>query len=81
MEKLNMHTKDFASVYSDRLAQLFPECVTEAVDKNGFVKKAIDFDKIKLLLEDDVIEGTTERFQFTWPDKKKAIRLANLPQV
>ena len=72
-----MHTKDFASVYSDRLAQLFPECVTEAVDKNGFVKKAIDFDKIKLLLEDDVIEGTTERFQFTWPDKKKAIRLAN----
>lgn len=45
----------------------------------GGVKSAIDFDKLKQLLATDVIEGSTERYQFTWPDKKKAIRMANAP--
>lgn len=45
----------------------------------GGVKLAIDFDKLKQLLATDVIEGSTERYQFTWPDKKKAIRMANAP--
>lgn len=79
MDKLNMHTNDFSSVYSEKLAQLFPECVTEALDNEGHVRKAVDLDKVKLLLANDFVEGETERFQFTWPDKKKAIRLANSP--
>ena len=80
MEKLKMHTNDFASVYSEKLAQLFPECVTEVLDnQRGGVKSAIDFDKLRQLLATDVIEGTTERYQFTWPGKKKAIRMANAP--
>lgn len=75
-----MHTKDFASVYSEKLAELFPECVTEVIDnQRGGVKQAIDFEKLKQLLATDVIEGPTERYQFTWPDKKKAIRMANAP--
>lgn len=45
----------------------------------GGVKSAIDFDKLKQLLSTDIIEGSTERYQFTWPDKKKAIRMANAP--
>ncbi len=79
MEKLNMHTKDFASVYSEKLALLFPECVTETSDGENGVKKSIDIDKLKQLISADVVEGQTERYQFTWPDKKKAIRMANTP--
>ena len=79
MEKLNMHTKDFASVYSKELARLFPECVTEVSGDNGEIRRAIDFDKLKQILATDVIEGQTERYQFTWPDKMKAIRMANAP--
>lgn len=77
-----MHTKDFASVYSEQLAKLFPECVTEVLDNQpnrGGVKQAIDFEKLRSLLSTDVVDGPTERYQFTWPDKKKAIRMANAP--
>ncbi len=81
MEKLNMHTKDFASVYSEKLAQLFPECITEVSGENGETQQAIDFDKLKQLISTDVVEGATERYQFTWPDKKKAIRMANTPST
>lgn len=79
MDKLNMHTKDFSSVYSEKLAQLFPECITEVADSESGIKRAIDFDKLKQLLSSDVVDGPTERYQFTWPDKKKAIRMANAP--
>lgn len=75
-----MHTKDFASVYAEKLAQLFPECITEVLDnQRGGVKQALDFEKLKTLLSTDVVDGPTERYQFTWPDKKKAIRMANAP--
>ena len=76
-----MHTKDFASVYSEKLAQLFPECITEVSGENGETQQAIDFDKLKQLISTDVVEGATERYQFTWPDKKKAIRMANTPST
>ena len=79
MDKLKMHTRDYASVNSEKLAQLFPECATESVDREGRIKKAIDIDKLRLLIATDVVEGPTERYQFTWPEKKKAIRLANSP--
>lgn len=79
MEKLKMYTKDFATVYSEKLAQIFPDCVTETVVPDGGIQRAIDFDKLKQLLAPDLVEGITERYQFSWPDKKKAIRTANAP--
>ena len=62
-----------------KIAQLFPDCVTEASDDLGGVKHLIDFDKLKQNLSDSIISEKAERYQFTWPDKSKAILLANSP--
>ncbi len=74
-----MHTRDFASVYSEQLAHLFPECVTEVIAADGMIQSVIDFDKLKQVISKDVVEGVNERYQFTWPDKKNAVRIANTP--
>lgn len=58
---------------------MFPECLTERINSNGRVEQAIDFDKLRQLLAHDVVEGPEQRYQFTWPDKRAAIRLANTP--
>ena len=79
MEKVKMHTRDFASVYSEQLAHLFPECVTEVIASDGMIQSVIDFDKLKQIISKDVVEGVNERYQFTWPDKKNAVRIANTP--
>ena len=63
-----------------KIAQLFPDCVTETVDeRNGQPKHLIDFEKLKQNLSDSVMSERAERYQFTWPDKSKAILLANSP--
>lgn len=63
-----------------KIAQLFPDCVTETVDeKSGQPKRLIDFEKLKQNLSDSVMSERAERYQFTWPDKSKAILLANSP--
>lgn len=63
-----------------KIAQLFPDCVTETVDKrSGQPKHLVDFEKLKQNLSDSVISERAERYQFTWPDKSKAILLANSP--
>ena len=63
-----------------KIAQLFPDCVTETVDeRSGQPKHLIDFEKLKQNLSDSVISERAERYQFTWPDKSKAILLANSP--
>ncbi len=63
-----------------KIAQLFPDCVTEAVDeRTGLPKHMIDFDKLKQNLSDSIVSERAERYQFTWPDKSKAILLANSP--
>lgn len=63
-----------------KIAQLFPDCVTETVDeKSGQPKHLIDFEKLKQNLSDSVMSERAERYQFTWPDKSKAILLANSP--
>ena len=74
-----MHTQDCANVNAKKIAELFPECVTESHGNNGEGKYAVDFDKLKQLLASEVVDGPTERYQFTWPDKRTAIRLANTP--
>lgn len=73
-----MHTIDGVEDNVERIAALFPNCVTEAVDEQGNLRYVVDFDKLKVELG-EVVEGPEERYQFTWPGKRDAIRLANSP--
>ena len=79
MEKLKMQTADGVQDNISRIAELFPECITEVNDQMGGVKRSIDFDKLRQLLSSEIVEGNEERYQFTWPDKRKAILAANAP--
>lgn len=74
-----MHTPDITESNIDKIGQLFPNCLTEKIGEDGKVEKAIDFDQLRQELSKEIVEGPQERYQFTWPDKKKAIRLANTP--
>jgi len=79
MQKLKLQTADMAERNIERLGQLFPSCLTEKINDEGKLVKAIDFDKLRQELACEVVEGAEERYQFTWPDKRAAIRLANAP--
>ena len=79
MDKLRMQTLDGVQDNIDKIAALFPNCITERKDAEGKVSLAIDFDKLRQELSSEIVEGREERYQFTWPDKKKAILLANSP--
>ena len=77
MEKLRMKTPDAAEGNVAKIAALFPQCVTERLNKAGKPELAIDFDKLRDELSKDLLDGAEERYQFTWPDKRAASRLAN----
>ena len=77
MEKLKMQSRDVVSGNVEKIAALFPQCVTERIGKNGSTEFAIDFDKLRDELSKDLLDGADERYQFTWPDKRAASRLAN----
>ncbi len=79
MQKLKMQTGDIADENFRKLAELFPNAVTETLDENGEVVRAIDKDVLMQEISARVVEGTEERYQFTWPDKRKAVRLASTP--
>ena len=79
MDTLQMKSSDMADANVAKIAALFPHCVTEHKSKNGTTELAIDFDKIKAELSKDIIDDTEERYQFTWPNKRAAARLANAP--
>lgn len=79
MEKLKMQTADGVQDNISRIAELFPECITEVKNQRGRIKRSVDFDKLRQLLSSDIVEGNEERYQFTWPDKRKAILAANAP--
>ena len=79
MEKLKMHTPDLAEENYKKLAALFPDAVTETKDENGNVVRAIDKDVLMQEINTKVVDGNEERYQFTWPDKKKSVLLANAP--
>lgn len=79
MDKLKMQTADGVQDNISRIAELFPECITEVNNQMGGVKRSVDFDKLRQLLSSDIVEGNEERYQFTWPDKRKAILAANAP--
>lgn len=79
MEKLKMHSLDFAGQNIARLAELFPSCVTESEVENGILKKVIDFDLLRQELADHVVEGARERYHVNWPGKREALLLGNAP--
>lgn len=80
MDKMKMHTPNMADENFKKLAALFPNAVTEAIDpETGEVVRAIDKDVLMQEISGRVVEGREERYQFTWPDKKKAMLAANAP--
>ena len=78
MDKMKMESPDMTAQNIDRIAALFPNCVTETVDENGKLKPAINFELLKQMLSPDVVDGD-ERYEFTWVGKKAAIVEANKP--
>ena len=74
-----MQTADMAERNVEMLGQMFPNCLTETINADGKLVRAIDFDKLRQELACEVVDGAEERYQFTWPDKRAAIRLANAP--
>ncbi len=79
MDKLKMHSLDVIGSNIKKIQQLFPNCVTERLGKNGKPELAIDFEKLQAELSNEIIGEGEERYQFTWPDKRSANRLANIP--
>jgi len=79
MNKLKLYTPDFTDANIAKLAELFPNCVTENIDGNGEPKRAIDFDLLKQELSSSLVEGTQERYQLNWVGKKEALLTANAP--
>ena len=78
-DKLKMHSLNKVDENIEKIGKLFPNCITERKNENVEVEYAIDFDMLKQELSSVVVEGAEERYQFTWPDKKKSILLANAP--
>ena len=74
-----MQTTSIVDENIRRIGELFPNCLTEVKDEKERPKVAIDFDQLRQELSRDIVEGPEERYQFTWPDKRNAIRLANAP--
>ena len=79
MDRLAMQTPNLADDNFKKLAEMFPNAVTETIDENGAVVRAIDADVLAQEINTHVVSGREERYQFTWPDKKKSVLLANAP--
>ena len=78
MNKMKMESVDITAQNIDKIEALFPNCITETVDENGSLKKAINFELLKQMLSGDVVDGD-EAYEFTWVGKKASIVEANKP--
>lgn len=78
MDKMRMESVDMTAQNIEKIGEMFPNCITETVDENGKLKKAINFELLKQMLSDDVLDGD-EAYEFTWVGKKAAIVEANKP--
>ena len=78
MTHLKLHSFDKVAANIDAIAALFPNAVTEVL-REGKTERAIDFEVLRQELSDSIVEGREERYQFTWPDKRKAVLAANAP--
>ena len=79
MDKLKLHSPDLTQANIDKLAALFPNCVTEAKDESGNLRRVIDFDQLRQELSGTIVEGPQERYQLNWPGKREALLTANAP--
>lgn len=79
MNKLKMHSPDITQTNIDKLAELFPSCLTETRGADGVVKRSIDFDQLRQELSTSIVEGPQERYQLNWPGKHEALLTANAP--
>ena len=82
MQKLKLHSPDLTQANIDKLAaisELFPNCVTEALDAKGVLSKSVDFDQLRQELSAILVEGPQERYQLNWPGKREALLTANAP--
>lgn len=79
MDKLKMQSKDLTKDNIERIEKLFPNVITETKDEKGNITKAIDFELLQQELSDEIVEGSKERYQLTWPGKKEAIVMGNTP--
>jgi len=79
MEKLKMHSPNFVDQNIAKIAELFPNCITESRNDKGELQKAIDFDLLKQELSAQIVEGPQERYQLNWPGKREALLTANAP--
>lgn len=78
MDKMRMESEDIQQENVAKIAALFPNCITEARDEDGHLKKAINFELLKQMLSDSVIDGD-EAYEFTWVGKKASIVESNKP--
>lgn len=74
-----MHSPDLSQDNIAKIRALFPDCVTEAVDDQGTVRLAVDFDQLRQQLSDHIVEGPQERYRLDWPGKREALLTANAP--
>lgn len=82
MQKLKLHSPDLTQANIDKLAaisELFPNCVTEALDAKGVLSKSVDFDQLRQELSATLVDGPQERYQLNWPGKREALLTANAP--
>ncbi|HBZ2981805.1 TPA: site-specific DNA-methyltransferase [Legionella pneumophila] len=74
-----MHSKDITEENIEKIGDLFPNCITEATDEQGRLRKKIDFDMLRQELSREIVEGTQERYQLNWPGKRQSLFTANSP--
>ena len=78
MDKMRMVSVNMTAQNIEKIGALFPNCITETVDENGALKKSINFEMLRQMLSEDVLDGD-ESYEFTWIGKKSAIVKANNP--
>jgi adenine-specific DNA-methyltransferase len=79
MDKLKLHTPDFAEANAAKLAELFPNCITERKAEDGAIERAIDFDLLQQEVSGALVQGPQERYRLEWPGKRESLALANAP--
>ena len=76
---MKLHSPDLADANIRKIAKMFPNCVTEAQDADGNIKRAIDYDQLRQELSGHIVEGAQERYHLNWPGKREALLAANAP--
>lgn len=79
MDKLKMQSPNLVETNMDKIAALFPNCITESKDDTGLVRRAVDFDLLRQELSGSLVEGPVERYHLNWPGKREALLAANAP--